>query len=244
MNVSGSAYPPAEWEHSPFRQGIRDCLPTILGYWSIGLAAGVVSRTAGLSPAEIGLMSLILYAGSAQFIVAGLVAASAPPAAIIATVFLVNARHLLMSAALAPYFKHLSGWKNAALGVLLTDETFGVASSRLAGRTLASGRWMFGLNLAAYLNWFIANLTGALLGNWITQPERFGLDFALVAMFLGLLVLQLAERSAYLRDLPVAAAAVLAVTASVLVMPQSVGIFAAIVAAACVGVWLERWTSA
>lgn len=80
-----------------FIQGIRDCIPTLLGYLSIGFAAGVVEKTSGLSITEIILMSVLIYAGSAQFIIAGMVAAQGSAAAIIFTILFVNLRHLLLS---------------------------------------------------------------------------------------------------------------------------------------------------
>src|SRR4051795_9628966 len=103
-----------------FWKGVKDCVPTMLGYLSIGFAAGVVEKTAGLSIAEIALMSLILYAGSGQFIAAGMIATSNPISAIIFTVFFINLRHLLLSAAVSPYFRHLSPWKSMTIGSLLT----------------------------------------------------------------------------------------------------------------------------
>ncbi len=89
-----------------FQQGVKDCLPTVFGYLSIGIAAGVIAKTAGFSIIEIAFMSTLIYAGSAQFILAGMYAAGAPASAIILLYF-VNLRHLLMSAALAPYFTKL-----------------------------------------------------------------------------------------------------------------------------------------
>lgn len=94
-----------------YLQGFKDCIPTLLGYLSIGFAAGVVERTAGFTLLEIALISLLLYAGSGQFIAAGMIAAASPILSIIVTIFFVNARHLLLSAALAPYFKGLSSGK-------------------------------------------------------------------------------------------------------------------------------------
>ncbi len=70
-----------------FIQGVKDCIPTLLGYLSIGFAAGVVEKTAGLSLAEIALLSLLLYAGSAQFIFAGMITASYSVTAMIFTIF-------------------------------------------------------------------------------------------------------------------------------------------------------------
>jgi 4-azaleucine resistance transporter AzlC len=224
-----------------FIRGVKDCLPTVLGYLSIGFAAGVIEKTAGLSLAEIALMSMLLYAGSAQFIAAGMLAAGSPTTAIIFTVFFVNLRHLLMSAALVPYFRHLPVWKNVLLGSQLTDETFGVAVTRLAGKPQGSFQWMFGLNLAAYLNWLIANLAGGIFGQWVTQPEKFGLDFALPAMFIGLFMLQLAESSRIGTDLIVAFSAVALAVVGNLFVSEGAGVLIAIILAASIGVWVEKW---
>lgn len=108
-------------------QGVKDCIPTLVGYLSIGFAAGVLEKTAGMSIMEIILLSALLYAGSAQFIAAGMMVAGSSATAIIVTIFLVNLRHILLSASLSPYFQQLSPIRNMLVGSLLTDETFGVA---------------------------------------------------------------------------------------------------------------------
>lgn len=174
-----------------FRQGVRDCIPTLLGYISIGIAAGVVGVAAGLSALEVVLLAVLVYAGSAQFIFAALVLDGSPAAAIILTTFIVNLRHFLMSATMAPHFTQYSVWQNVGFGVLLTDETFGVASGKIQQKRELTSSWMNGLNVTAYICWIISCAVGALFGNWISDPEAFGLDFALTSMFIALLVLQL-----------------------------------------------------
>ncbi|WP_228744988.1 AzlC family ABC transporter permease [Paenibacillus sp. S150] len=224
-----------------FLQGVRDCLPTLLGYLSIGFAAGVVEKTAGLSVAEIAMISIILYAGSAQFIAAGMIAAGSTATSIVLTILLVNLRHLLLSAALSPYFRHLTPLRNMLIGGLLTDETFGVAIQRSTSSKAISEKWMHGLNLTAYLNWLLANVAGAFFGQWIANPEQWGLDFALPAMFIGLLVLTIQSRNKIVTDILVGAAAVvIAVGVSVLWSP-SMGVIAAAIAASMIGVLIERW---
>ncbi|HZG81321.1 MAG TPA: AzlC family ABC transporter permease [Brevibacillus sp.] len=224
-----------------FLKGVKDCIPTLLGYLSIGFAAGVVEKTAGLSIAEIALLSLVLYAGSAQFIAAGMIAAGGSASAIIITIFFVNLRHLLLSAALSPYFRHLPPFRNMLIGSLLTDETFGVAINETARRKQISERWMHGLNITAYLNWFVANLAGAYFGQWIANPEKYGLDFALPAMFIGLLVLSMISRNKFVRDGVVALSAVVLTVAISLVFGSNLGVIAATLIAATIGMVLERW---
>ncbi|TMV43826.1 AzlC family ABC transporter permease [Paenibacillus mesophilus] len=184
METSGDTSP-------SFMQGVYDCVPTLLGYISIGFAAGIVGNSADLSVMEIGLLSALVYAGASQFIICAMLMTMSPPSAIIATTFLVNLRHFLMSAALAPYFSKYSLLQNIGIGTLLTDESFGVASHRIAKGLMLGNRWMNGLNVSAYLTWIAACMAGGWLGSWIPDPEAAGLDFALTAMFVALLVLQL-----------------------------------------------------
>jgi 4-azaleucine resistance transporter AzlC len=226
-----------------FLQGVKDCVPTLLGYLSIGFAAGVVGNTSGLSIAEIALMSALLYAGSGQFIAAGMIAASSSVSAIIFTIFFINLRHLLLSAALAPQFKRLTVWNNLVIGSQLTDETFGVAMNRVASGKTLGYKWMLGLNVTAYLNWLLATIAGGLLGKWIPNPEAFGLDFALPAMFIGLLVLQLHSSQKLLIHLIVVLSSVLIVIGASYIFPGSIGIIVAAVLSSTIGVVFERWKS-
>ena len=224
-----------------FWGGVRDCVPTLLGYWSIGFAAGVVGVTAGLSVLEIGLMSLFLYAGSAQFIVAAMVGAGSTIASIIITVFFVNVRHLLLSAALAPLFRQYTVTRNLLLGAQLTDETFGVAVHRLSLNAHNRDKWMFGMNVTAQLNWIIATLVGAWFGAWIPNPEKFGLHYALPAMFIGLVVQQIMHRRQWRTDLIVAGSTVVYFILMFMWMPSHIAVIASAIAAACTGMAVERW---
>lgn len=173
-----------------FNEGVKACVPTILGYAGIGIAAGVVGKSVGLSILEIALMSILIYAGSAQFIICGMIAIQAPISAIILTTFLVNLRHFLMSMSVAPYFKKESLKTSVGIGTLLTDESYGVLMTALNNDCSVSSKWTNGLNLTAYISWIFATVIGGLLGKWIPDPHLLGLDFALVAMFVGLFVLQ------------------------------------------------------
>ena len=81
--------------------------------------------------------------------------------------------------------------KNIGIGALVTDESFGVAINKITKGEKINDQWMNGLNITAYISWIISCVLGAIFGKWISNPEIFGLDFALTAMFLTLLVLQL-----------------------------------------------------
>ncbi|MBT2759016.1 AzlC family ABC transporter permease [Mesobacillus foraminis] len=224
-----------------FLQGVKECIPTLLGYLSIGFAAGVVEKTAGLSILEIALLSFILYAGSGQFIAAGMIGAGSSATAIIITIFFVNLRHILLSAALSPYFRHLTPIKNMLVGALLTDETFGVAINKAAKRKQISEKWMHGLNITAYLNWVAANVAGAYFGQWISDPEKFGLDFALPAMFIGLLVLTMASRGKVKLDIIVGIMAIIIGVGASVMFSASIGVIVATIIASTIGMVIEKW---
>lgn len=228
-----------------FSDGARDGLPVVLGYLGIGLAAGVVERAAGLSYAEVLLLSMVLYAGSAQFVLTSMVSLASPLSAIVLTVFFVNVRHLLLAAALAPYFRKLPAWKNALLGLQLTDETFVVAAGRFAKVPPTNAAWMAGLNVAAYSTWALANLAGAVFSAQFagSAANTRVLGFALPCMFAGLLVLQLAARPRVRVGLVVA---FFSAGLAVGVQAAHPGPWAVIVATLCgatLGLMLERWTS-
>ncbi|WP_395430313.1 AzlC family ABC transporter permease [Levilactobacillus parabrevis] len=175
-----------------FRTGVRDVLPTVFGYIGVGLAFGIVAHTSHLSLLVVAGMSFIVYAGSAQFIITSMLLLHDPLSAIFISTFLVNSRMILMSTSLAQYFRHESLFKNLLIGTLVTDETFALAMNK---QNKTSGKlsfaWQSAANLVAYLVWGVATIVGALLGGMIADPTRFGFDFALTAMFIGLVYLQL-----------------------------------------------------
>lgn len=176
---------------SAFSQGVRDCIPTLIGYISIGIAMGIVGASSNLSILEVALLSALVYAGAAQFIICALLVSGSPISVIVFTTFIVNLRNFLLSMTLAPHFTKYSLLKNIGIGALVTDESFGVASNKIAKREMINAPWMNGLNVTAYLAWIFSCILGAVFGKWISNPEVFGLDFSLTAMFLALLVLQL-----------------------------------------------------
>lgn len=180
----------ASSQRSLFLQGVKDCVPTMLGYFSVAIAFGIVGISSGLSIFEILLLSIFVYAGAAQFIICALVVIQSPISAILLTVFFVNTRFFLQSLALVPPFKRNGLLSNIGIGTLITDESFGVAITKYAKEKSLNATWMHGLNISAYLLWISATGLGALLGNLIPDPEIFGLDYALTAMFIFLLVAQ------------------------------------------------------
>ncbi|GAB7258515.1 hypothetical protein DaDZ19_01800 [Dickeya ananatis] len=130
-----------------------------------------------------------MYAGSAQFLFYSLWAAGAETVSIVLSVVLVNLRYLLMSSALSLYFRENTMSQKILNGILLTDETFGVAAEYGARQGALPFYWMFGLNLAAWVNWVIACIAGAWFASAIPETLMKGLSFSLVSMFIGLVLM-------------------------------------------------------
>lgn len=221
-----------------FWQGMRLAWPVVMGYVPIGLAMGVLAANIGLSPFETGAMSALVYAGASQFVAVALLEAGAPGLSIVATTFLVNLRHVLMSAALSPFLRGVRPGVLAALGFFITDETFAVSHGEFSRRGHGDPTLFTGLALTAYLSWLLSTVAGAWVGGALAAPEALGLDFALPAMFIGLLVGQLRERT----SLAVAVmAALIAAGGGKFLGGWSV--MAAAMIAAAAGVILKRWTA-
>ncbi|MBC1799499.1 AzlC family ABC transporter permease [Listeria booriae] len=182
---------PEQVSEGSFLQGVKDCIPTLLGYISIGIAAGVAGIAANLNVLEVTLLAVFVYAGAAQFIICAMLLTNSTTLAIIVTTFIVNFRHFLLGATLAPHFQKDSMLKNIGISLLVTDESFGVAAMKLAKKEPLYAAWMNGLNITAYVVWIASCALGGMVGKLIPNPALFGLDFALTAMFVALFVFQL-----------------------------------------------------
>ncbi|MCD6286836.1 MAG: AzlC family ABC transporter permease, partial [Anaerolineae bacterium] len=151
-------------------RGVTRALPIVMGYVPIGFAYGVLAKQAGLSVFNAVAMSVLVYAGSAQLIGAGLFAAAAPALSIVATTFVVNLRHMLFSAALSPYLK---GWRKSALAIFayeLTDETFAVHSVSFPDGVPSKAE-VIAVNVTAQLSWLCGSWLGAVVGGLIKDVK-------------------------------------------------------------------------
>lgn len=216
------------------REGTAAAWPICLGYVPIGLAFGVLARNAGLAPWEIGLMSLFVYAGSAQFIAVSMIGSGSAVVPIILTTFTVNLRHLLMSSALAAHLRQPGIGRLSLFAYGVTDESFAININRFRG-----GGWdlwkALVLNQTANLVWIASTVVGGYGGQFI-PAGAFGIDYALPAMFISLLVLQIRGR---LYLVVAALSGSLAVALSLL-FPGNAYIVMAAAAAATVGLFLRR----
>jgi 4-azaleucine resistance transporter AzlC len=166
---------------------LSQAMPIILGYLSVGFAYGVLAVKAGLSVANTGLMSILVYAGSGQLIGVDMIGSGAPPSSVIATTFIVNLRHVLFSAALSPYLASWPVRRIARFCYQMTDETFALHATRFHNQQQNVSKTL-AINALAHSGWIIGGIAGAIAGGFVPDVKPLGLDFALPAMFAVLLV--------------------------------------------------------
>jgi 4-azaleucine resistance transporter AzlC len=235
---SRSAFKNASLLSGGFLAGVRAALPLWLGITPYGLAFGLLGPTVGLGAHGTLAMSLLVFAGSAQFIALSLLGAGASYPLIVLTTLVVNLRHLLYGASLAPLMRSLTGRGQALASFLLTDETYAVAVDRGRREGTIEPAFYLGAGLVVYLDWTLSTAAGLALGGVIPDATALGLDFALPATFIGLLVPQLRSRGAW-----VALAVSAAVTLAAGGLPGRLGVLLATIAAATAGWGVEEWRS-
>ncbi|MFY0544849.1 AzlC family ABC transporter permease [Brevibacillus sp. H7] len=174
-----------------FAKGMKQIVPVAAAGVVDGLVFGILARQAGLGVAEAMLFSLLVNAGSSQFAAVGLISQGIVGWPILVSTFLLNARQLLYGLSLGPHFRETSPWKLSLMAATLNDETYALKATYLSSGERPSLAFFAGASVTDYLIWNASTLAGALFGAVFTEPERFGLDFAFTATFLGFLAVNL-----------------------------------------------------
>jgi 4-azaleucine resistance transporter AzlC len=233
-----------------FIGGVKAELPILLGVIPFGMIYGVLALSAGMSVGAAQAMSIVVFAGSAQFVSAQLIQAGTPAAVIVITVGIINLRHALYSASLASYLKPLRpAWK-WLLAYLLTDEAYAVTITHYQeGReytnhnpsqgkhpeeiSLGNRHWFFlGAGLALWTTWQASTAVGIFLGAVV--PSSWSLDFTLALTFIALVVPGLTDRPGLAAALSAGITAILAYN-----LPFKLGLVLAAVVGILVGLWSE-----
>lgn len=217
--------------------GVSRAIPIVMGYIPVGFAYGVLAQKAGLSSWNTILMSVLVFAGSAQLIAVGLLGAGAPPLSIVLTTFVVNLRHLIMASALAPYLRRWRTVEQAAFAYEMTDETFAVHCTRFASGVPPKAE-VFATNVTAQTAWVTGTWLGLEAGQMIGDVRPFALDYALPAMFVALLVFQIKNRSQIVMAVLTGALAVILFRLGL----KQWSVICATMIGATVGVIGETWT--
>jgi 4-azaleucine resistance transporter AzlC len=218
---------------SELGRGALALAPLLAGVVPFGVIYGILALESGLPPAAAMAMSSVLFAGSAQFLLAQLAGAGAPGLVMVASVGLVNLRHALYSASVAPSLAHLPRRWKAILAYLLTDEAYAAAVARL-GQPGEHRHWfLLGAGLALWSGWQVSTAAGILLG--AALPFGRLLEFALPLTFIAIVVPMIRSRAA------VAAAAVAAAVALACAgWPYQLGLLTAAVSGIAAGWLLAR----
>ena len=219
-----------------FWNGVKDTIPLVVGAIPFGIIFGALAVTSGVTPGGALAMSAIVFAGSSQFIAAGLVAGGVTLLMIVLTTLVVNLRHALYAASLAPHMKHLPQRWLAPLGFWLTDESFVVVIARYNQPDASPYKhWYYlGSALFMYSNWQLCTIIGIVAGQSIPNPSAWGLDFALVVTFIGML-------AQFVRNRPALIASAVAGLCAVLAhgLPNQMGLLLAAVLGIVAGVLAE-----
>lgn len=172
-----------------FREGVKGALPIALGYLPVGITFGVLARNAGLTSFEVGLMSLFVYAGASQFLALEMISKGISNFSIILATFFINLRHVLMSSNFSVYLRNIRIPILGLLSAQLTDESYAVAIPKLPG-VKNRPHYLLGLQTISQLAWVGGSVAGALFSSLATSTG-WGLPFALPALFICLLVVQI-----------------------------------------------------
>lgn len=221
----------------PFKQFLRGAqreIPLLVGVFPFGMIYGILALGAGIPQTTAQAMSSVVFAGSSQFVTAQLVHLGTPGLVIVLTIFVVNLRHALYSASIAPYIRHLPRRWKVVLAYLLTDEAYAVAISEYERTGVTpNGHWFFfGAGLALWSTWQVSTALGVFLGAAI--PPGWGLDFTLALTFIAIVV-------PGLKDRPVIGAAVSAslVALAAYTLPYKLGLILAALVGVAAGMLLE-----
>jgi len=221
---------------SEFWIGVRDSIPLMVGMIPFGITCGIMALTAGLTSGETILMSMCVFAGASQFIAITMLGAGVSGwGLIVVTTLLVNLRHLLMGASLAPYIIRLPVALQALLSFGMVDETYAITIDRIHKKGY-SASYQLGANAMFYSAWILSTAVGVLLSGYILDPLAWGLDFAMPAIFLSMLIPRLVSPTALL----VCGVAAVVAIIGMLYLPGKWYIIAACVAAVTVGGLMEE----
>ena len=226
--MTGAGWRAERWAGA--RDAATTVVPSVVAY---GAVWGGLARQHGLSLGEVVAMCLLVSAGTAQFVALPMLTAGAPAWLLVVTTYIVNLRHYLMAAGLAPYFAGVARWRLALLAHGLSDEAYALTQARFA-RQPAHPAYFAGCAAALFLAFYAGSFGGAVLGSRVPDPARFGLDFVFPAVFIAILAPVLRARWQWL----VAGAAALIALAVAWRLGGTWHIALAGLGASTLGVWL------
>lgn len=173
---------------SQFFAGARQSVPILISTAPFGLLYGAIAVDQGLTVWQASLMSLTIYAGASQLVGIELFQNNVAPWLVILSIFIVNIRHVLYSAAVGRHIGHFTPAQQGIAFFFLIDPQYAVTEAEAERGRAISFAWFMGLALPVYTLWNIESVLGAIFGKLIPDPEAFGIDFLLPLYFFGLVM--------------------------------------------------------
>lgn len=218
-----------------FLSGVKAELPLMIGVIPFGMIYGILAIAAGLPAVVAQSMSFIIFAGSSQFVSAQLFGLGVPGIINIFTVWVINLRHALYGASVAPYLEKLpTRWK-LALAYLLTDEAYAVTILHYQeqGERRFKHWFYLGAGLTLWTTWQLSTALGIFLGASI--PSSWSLDFTLVLIFIALVIPSLKDKASFWAAVSAGVAAVLLFN-----LPLKIGLLVAALIGISAGILIEN----
>lgn len=166
------------------KEGVTAALPIVIGYFPIAMAFGLLSKNTSVSFRDTSLLSMLVYAGASQFMSLDLIRAGVSTGSIILATFLLNLRHMMMSASLSVELKEVPKKLLPIIGFGITDETFSVMSFN---KDKISLPFILTLNILSYISWIIGTMVGYVIGEVLPASLQSSMSIGLYAMFAALL---------------------------------------------------------
>jgi 4-azaleucine resistance transporter AzlC len=219
---------------SEFAAGLRAFVPLTMAIIPLGMVCGASAVAAGMTAWQAFSMGWVIFAGSAQIVIAQLLASGAPLAVIIATATVVNLRFMMYAASLGPHLGALGKPWRLLLAYLITDQSYvlGVIHYMEPGERKHRHWYLFAISGATWLCWQLANILGIVLGRVV--PQDWSLDFILPLTFISIVVPLLSNRAMLLAGIAGGAASVL------LILPLKLNLIVAVIIGIAAGLLAER----
>lgn len=216
------------------KEGLVAAIPIGIGYFPIAMAFGLLAKNTSLSFRDTSLISILVYAGASQFMALDLIGAGVSTGSIILATFLLNLRHMMMSASLSLNFENIRKKFLPLIGFGITDETFSVISFNKEKINLF---FVLTLTIFAYLSWVIGTMVGYAVGEVLPLALQSSLSIGLYAMFAGLLSPEI-NKSKNILYLSIMSAVIYAVVFYSNIFPSGWDIILAIIISSALGVVL------
>lgn len=214
--------------------GVKAIIPLCIGDFPFSFIVGALSIGAGMTVWQSTSWSLIVIAGSSQMVALNLLNTGASIGIIVLTTAIINLRHVLYSASLAEPMKHTSFFSRALMAYGLTDEVYAITVKPMHDDKASKFYFYMAVMLTFWGIWVLADFLGAMLGAMLPDIGKYGLDFAMIAAFIAIVIPQVKSRACIIAAVVASVSGVLLVN-----LPYSLGIVVAAVLGGTAGLFVD-----